>query len=268
MASSEPLSPPPAYFLRPPGHYLRPEGPQFKLRVFSSVPSAVPRRIGRCMTVPTPPAWPSPSSDCLGIRSVQLIGSRVGSVTRLHVRLCYGPDDCSPFTDKGLLHSSFHLRVTPEGVEYDYAGIQSIPATGLTPARHAAVWAANEGHGEEIGFNSPCYYPAKSSKLAKNNDRVGRLRVETSTAALSTSTAALSTRNRPTGALWEWSIHRVGNRSRGSRAAQDGLLPNRNCLLESPDHGVVEPRGTPFRSPSHSVRRARRSYSYSAPRYS
>jgi hypothetical protein len=43
----------------------------------------------------------------------------------------------------GLLLSSFrllsHLR---EGVEYDYTGIQSIPVTGLSPARHTALWAA------------------------------------------------------------------------------------------------------------------------------
>ncbi|HKZ80750.1 MAG TPA: hypothetical protein VJ124_20915, partial [Pyrinomonadaceae bacterium] len=44
-----------------------------------------------------------------------------------------------------LLLSSFHLRGSlPKEVEYNYMGIQSIPMTGLAPARHAALWAANE----------------------------------------------------------------------------------------------------------------------------
>jgi hypothetical protein len=30
-------------------------------------------------------------------------------------------------------------------VDYYYAGIRTIPATGLSPARHAALWAANGG---------------------------------------------------------------------------------------------------------------------------
>ena len=31
-------------------------------------------------------------------------------------------------------------------VEYNYAGRQPVPAAGLPPARHAALWAANEAH--------------------------------------------------------------------------------------------------------------------------
>src|SRR3972149_6062217 len=34
-------------------------------------------------------------------------------------------------------------------VGYHYLGTQSTPMAGLAPARHAAVWAANGGHGEE-----------------------------------------------------------------------------------------------------------------------
>jgi hypothetical protein len=34
-------------------------------------------------------------------------------------------------------------RVTPTSVDYDYAGKQPIPAAGLTPARHTALWAAS-----------------------------------------------------------------------------------------------------------------------------
>ena len=48
-------------------------------------------------------------------------------------------------TRPGLLLSSFHLRGSlHEDVEYNYMGLQSIPMTGLSPARHTALWAANE----------------------------------------------------------------------------------------------------------------------------
>ena len=42
-------------------------------------------------------------------------------------------------------HSSFHLNESPHSdVKYNYAGKQSIPATGLSPVRHAALWAASK----------------------------------------------------------------------------------------------------------------------------
>ena len=37
-------------------------------------------------------------------------------------------------------------KVTSKRRRIYYAGIQSIPATGLSPVRHAALWAANEEH--------------------------------------------------------------------------------------------------------------------------
>ena len=37
-------------------------------------------------------------------------------------------------------------KVTSKRRRIYYAGIQSIPATGLAPARHAALWAASEEH--------------------------------------------------------------------------------------------------------------------------
>ena len=69
----------------------------------------------------------------------------VGGLTRLQSSLhvtarqvglpCIGQDfyarACTPFVAIG-------------SVEYHYTGIQSIPATGLPPARHAALWAASE----------------------------------------------------------------------------------------------------------------------------
>jgi len=54
-----------------------------------------------------------------------------------------GPAPARTFTSK--LSSP---KVTSRKRRIYYAGIQSIPAAGLTPARHAALWAANEGHEE------------------------------------------------------------------------------------------------------------------------
>ena len=59
--------------------------------------------------------------------------------------LCYGPSGLLAPPRPGLLLSSFHPRGSLLGdVEYNYMGLQSIPMTGLSPARHAALWAANE----------------------------------------------------------------------------------------------------------------------------
>jgi hypothetical protein len=60
---------------------------------------------------------------------------------------CYGPEELLALHRQGRLLSSFHLGESPRpDVEYNYAGTQSIPAAGLTPARPAALWAANEEH--------------------------------------------------------------------------------------------------------------------------
>ena len=58
--------------------------------------------------------------------------------------LCYGPEELLALHRQGRLLSSFHLSKSPySGVEYNYAGKQPIPAAGLSPARYAALWAAN-----------------------------------------------------------------------------------------------------------------------------
>ena len=63
--------------------------------------------------------------------------------------LCYGPVGLIALHRQGRLRSSFRLPESPqENVEYNYAGKQPIPAVGLTPTRHAALWAANEEHEE------------------------------------------------------------------------------------------------------------------------
>jgi hypothetical protein len=59
---------------------------------------------------------------------------------------CYGPVELIALHRQGRLHSSFHRIESPQSdVEYIYAGKQSIPAAGLSPARHAALWAASKG---------------------------------------------------------------------------------------------------------------------------
>ena len=60
--------------------------------------------------------------------------------------LCYGPVSCSPFTGKNLYFRAFtSLSHLNGSVEYHYAAKQSIAGAGLSPARNAALWAANRG---------------------------------------------------------------------------------------------------------------------------
>ena len=82
-------------------------------------------------------------------QSSRIIGSGVGSVTRLQGSFYTAA--------RRLARSSptraFTLELSPAGslqtsVEYDYTGKQPIPATGLSPARNKALWAANREHRE------------------------------------------------------------------------------------------------------------------------
>lgn len=71
-----------------------------------------------------------------------------GRVTRLQsslyaaARSFAGPSPTRAFTFELSPRGSPH-----RSVEYNYAGKQPIPAAGLTPAGHAALWAAADGHG-------------------------------------------------------------------------------------------------------------------------
>src|SRR5439155_26862001 len=92
------------------------------------------------------PQWPSPSSQRLGIR----IPARTCTRAACHeangfafaaARWIAGPAPARTFT--------FELsppELPQQDVEYDYAGRQPVPAAGLPPAGHAALWAANETH--------------------------------------------------------------------------------------------------------------------------
>ena len=124
----------------------RPEVPQFTLRVFTHLPHSVPRQTVRLLLTVT-------SSHILASAIFVLARHLLypqnpvhcGLLTRLQVSLyataCWV---CSPYPARTFTFE-LHLRWSPTGnVEYNYMGIQSIPMTGLSPARHAALWAANE----------------------------------------------------------------------------------------------------------------------------
>jgi len=91
--------------------------------------------------------WPSPSWYRLGIHGTTIADSQVESVTRLQSSL-HGTarEVASPSSAR-----TFTFELSPPesplgGVEYNYAGNQPIPAAGLSPARHAALWAADQVH--------------------------------------------------------------------------------------------------------------------------
>src|SRR5271157_4099843 len=62
--------------------------------------------------------------------------------------LCYGPEEWLALHRPGRLRSSFHLLSRlMKASNITTRANQPIPAAGLAPARQAAVWAANRGHG-------------------------------------------------------------------------------------------------------------------------
>ena len=70
---------------------------------------------------------------------------RRGGFTRLQSSLhVTARQVCSPCIGQDFYSRAFTPFVAIGSVEYNYAGIQSIPAAGLSPARHAALWAANK----------------------------------------------------------------------------------------------------------------------------
>jgi len=94
--------------------------------------------------------WPSPSPPRLGIHSATPVGSRVICVTGRTGSLALRPTRLLALHQ----HRTFTIELSPAGsprtdVDYNYAGKQPIPAAGLAPARHTALWAANGDHGEE-----------------------------------------------------------------------------------------------------------------------
>jgi len=111
----------------------------------SSVPPSVPRRTRRLqLAVASPPSLAFTSSA--QARHPQTHAGRFSRGQRNEAAkftFCYGPVELLALHRQGRLHSSFHLPShLHRDVEYHYAGKQPIPATGLSPARQAALWAA------------------------------------------------------------------------------------------------------------------------------
>ena len=122
--------------------------PQFAPHTCHTVPSSVPRR----------PAWvhavvSSPSVLAFAFftqaRQTQLHARRFtrGHVTRLQGSL-YATARCvaSPSPARTFTIELSPVRSPCTDVDYNYAAKQPIAAAGLSPARYAALWAANEEH--------------------------------------------------------------------------------------------------------------------------
>lgn len=112
----------------------------------SSVPPSVPRRSEWLpLTVPSPPALAFAKSVLARQPHFHTRRFPCGMCNEAaKFALCYGPEELLALHRQGRLLSSFHLSKSPySGVEYNYAGKQPIPAAGLSPARYAALWAAN-----------------------------------------------------------------------------------------------------------------------------
>jgi len=131
--------------LRPPSGWAR-ELPQFTPHVFPFVPPSVPRQTQRLpMTVASPLILAFATFAQARHLLLPHAGSRVSCVTRLQgslhaaARRFARPSPARAFTSKLSSPES-----PQRDVEYDYMGTQSIPMAGLTPARHAALWAADK----------------------------------------------------------------------------------------------------------------------------
>jgi hypothetical protein len=129
------------------------EGPQFNRRVCSYVPSPVPRWTGRLHLAVASPTV------------VAFANFAVARHPQDHARWflrgsCNEADRFTCVTARTIAsphqHGTFTVELSPggspqPGVDYNYAGKQPIPATGLSPARYTALWAANEKHRVERG---------------------------------------------------------------------------------------------------------------------
>ena len=88
--------------------------------------------------------WPSPNLQRLGIHTTTIVGSHVACITRLQssfhttARTIARPSPTRTFTPELSPPGS-----PPRSVGYNYMGTQPTPMAGLTPATHAAPWAAS-----------------------------------------------------------------------------------------------------------------------------
>ena len=103
--------------------------------------------------------WPSPNLQRLGIHNATIVGSHVACITRLQssfhttARTIACPSPTRTFTPELSPPGS-----PPRSVGYNYMGTQPTPMAGLTPATHAAPWAASrltQIHTDLSGSNPP-----------------------------------------------------------------------------------------------------------------
>jgi hypothetical protein len=134
--------------------------PNFLRMSLSSVPSYVPRRTKWLhMVVPSPLVVAfAISAQARHPHAHARRFSRGKCNEAARFASCYGPEESLALPRQGRLLSSFHPVESPQpDVKYNYAGKQPIPAAGLTPPRHAALWAANRAHRvlrEKLPFDS------------------------------------------------------------------------------------------------------------------
>ena len=122
------------------------EVPQFAPRISHSVPPSVPRRSNQVHMIVASLIVVA-FTYFAKVRQPLFHAGRFsrGRVTRLQsslyvtARSVVSPSPARTFTAELSPNESPQLDV-----DYNYAGKQSIPATGLSPVRYAALWAANE----------------------------------------------------------------------------------------------------------------------------
>src|SRR5579863_7522953 len=122
------------------------EVPQFTLLVFPSVPTSIPRWTRKVLlTVSSLPALAFTSLAMFRHPNIPRNPIQRGGLTRLQSLLhVTARQVCSPCIGQDFYSRAFTPFVAIGSVEYDYTGKQSIPAAGLSPARHAALWAASQ----------------------------------------------------------------------------------------------------------------------------
>ncbi len=114
----------------------------------SSVPPSLPRRTERLLLAVSSPSTLA-FTAVVTVRHPQVPPRRFprGQCNEAaKFALCCGPEDFLVLHRQGRLRSSFHLlRSPPRASNITTRANQPIPAAGLSPARHAALWAANNG---------------------------------------------------------------------------------------------------------------------------
>ena len=137
---------------------------RFRLRTFRFQPFRllVPKSLKPCPCLLYPRTVLSLPSTLAFASSVQ--ARRLHSSTQsvlgwavlrgCNIRFMLRPGELLALHRQELLLSSFRFLGSPPGnVDYNYPAKQSIAGAGLSPARHAALWAANRGH--RTLFNIP-----------------------------------------------------------------------------------------------------------------